>query len=110
VSKKRTRRRFTAEQKAEILKQYLFDKKAISDLCDQYKLQPSMIYQWQRQAQENLAAALESGGGSGKRMSSRERTLEAKVTSLEARLAKKDAVIAEISEEYVALKKSDGSL
>ena len=39
---------------------------------------------------------------------SRERALEAKVEQLEAKLAKKDAVIAEISEEFVKVKKTLG--
>ena len=47
---------------------------------------------------------------SKKESKSRERQLEEKVAALEERLAKKDAVIAEISEEYVHLKKSLGSL
>lgn len=109
MSKKKTRRHFTPEQKADIVKEHLFDKKAISDLCDQYKIQPSVFYQWQRVAQDNLAVALEVGSRRGKRMSSRERSLEKKVAELEARVAKKDAVIAEISEEYVTLKKSAGN-
>jgi transposase len=33
---------------------------------------------------------------------------QARVAALEARLAKKDAVIAEVSEEYLALKKKLG--
>jgi uncharacterized coiled-coil protein SlyX len=41
-------------------------------------------------------------------VSSREQQLEKKVTALEARLVKKDEVIAEISQEYVALKKELG--
>lgn len=41
--------------------------------------------------------------------SNRERELETRVAQLEAKLAKKDAVIAEISEEYVKLKKNLGS-
>jgi uncharacterized coiled-coil protein SlyX len=40
--------------------------------------------------------------------SSRERELEEKVTKLEAKLTRKDSVIAEISAEYVQLKKELG--
>jgi len=45
------------------------------------------------------------GNGSTGRPSSREQELEKKVSALEARLTKKDEVIAEISQEYVSLKK-----
>ncbi len=35
MTKKRNRRKFTAEQKAAILRRYLVDKIAVSDLCDE---------------------------------------------------------------------------
>ena len=104
---KKSRRRFTAEEKAAILRKLMFEKVPMSDLADQTGVQPSVIYGWQRQAQENLERALEKGNGA-KRSTSRERELEAKIQALEARLAKRDNVIAEISEEFVALKKELG--
>ena len=107
ITKKR-RRQFTADQKALILRQMLFERIPISDLADKYDVQPSVLYHWQKQAQENLAAALEPQSA-GKRGTRRERALEAKIEALEAKLAKKDAVIAEISEEFVNLKKSAGN-
>ena len=102
---KRKRRRFTAEQKASILGEHLFEKKPISDVCDAHKLQPSVVYDWQRHAQANLAQALERPGKQG---NSRERELSAEVAQLKAALARKSEGIAEITEEYVALKKSRG--
>ena len=48
AKKKRTRRQFTAEQKAAILRRHLMDKVPVSDLCAEYKLQPSVFYGWQR--------------------------------------------------------------
>lgn len=53
------RRQFTAEEKATILRRHLADKVAVSDLCEEYKIQPSLFYVWQRQAFENLGIALE---------------------------------------------------
>ena len=40
----RARRTFTAEQKAEILRRYIKGKEAVSDLCEEYGLQPSTFY------------------------------------------------------------------
>jgi len=54
-----TRRSFTAEERATILLRHLADKVAVSDLCDEHKIQPSLFYVWQRQLMENMAAALE---------------------------------------------------
>ena len=103
---KRVRRQFSTEQKVAILRRHLVDKVPVSDLCDEYKLQPSVLYQWQRQLFENLAGAFE--GVAGGKVSQRERQLAQKVEHLEARLARKDSVIAEISAEYVQLKKELG--
>ena len=109
MSQKRVRRSYSSEEKAAILRRHLVDKKAVSDICDEYNLQPSVFYAWQRQVLENMAAALETGNGlSRRRQDSREAKLAKKVVSLEAKLAKKDHVIAEISEEYVQLKKELG--
>jgi len=103
---KRTRRQFSTEQKVAILRRHLVDKVPVSNLCDEYKLQPSVLYQWQRQVFDNLAGALE--GAPGTAASQREKQLTEKVQHLEAKLARKDSVIAEISAEYVELKKELG--
>ena len=102
---KRTRRRHSSEQKAALLKRHHLDKVPVSDLCNENKLQPSLFYDWQRQLFANAAGVFE---GSKQGVSSREQELEARVAQLEQKLAKKDAVIAEISEEYVKLKKELG--
>lgn len=103
---KRTRRNFSAEQKAGILRRHLVDKVAVSDLCDELQLQPGQFYAWQTQAFANLAKAVEATPS--RHQAQRETAQEAKIATLEARLAKKDSVIAEISAEYVSLKKELG--
>ena len=105
---KKSRRRFTVDQKADILRRHLFEKVPISDLADEYDLQPSVIYGWQRQLQENMAVALEKANGGSKRPTNQEQRLKAKIELLETKLTKKDSVIAEMSEEFVTLKKSFG--
>jgi hypothetical protein len=39
----RKRRRFTAEDKAPIVRRHLADKVPVSDLCDEYHIQPSLL-------------------------------------------------------------------
>jgi transposase len=102
------RRKYNTEQKVAILRRHLVDKVAVSDLCEEYRIQPSVFYEWQRVVFENLGAALESSGNESAVRQREKRELTSKIDHLESRLAKKDAVIAEISEEYVALKKSLG--
>jgi transposase-like protein len=41
MSSKRSRRSSTSEQKAAILRRHLTDKVPVSDLCDEYNLQPA---------------------------------------------------------------------
>lgn len=99
-----SRRHFTPEQKAQLLRRHLVDKVPVSQLCEEHKLQPSVFYYWLNQLLERAPAALSSP----KPAPSRERELEAKIAILEAKLQKKDSVIAEISAEYVQLKKERG--
>ena len=100
------RRRHTAEQKAELLRQHVAEKKPVSEVCNEAEIQPSLFYTWQR---ELLAGA--HTVFSTRRAPSRENELEAKISRLEARVARKDQIIAEVTEEYVdAPKKTWGSL
>jgi transposase-like protein len=103
---KRQRRQHTTEQKVAILRRHLVDKVPVSDLCNEYKLQPSVFYHWLKQAMANLGAAVEQAAP--KKADQREKQLAAENEQLKAKLAKKDGVIAEISAEYVQLKKELG--
>jgi transposase len=98
------RKHLNGDQKVAILKRYLVDKTLISDLCDEYGIQPSQVYQWQKVLFENGAAAFE-------RINRRvEEAKERKVAALEAKLQQKNEVIAELMQEHVELKKELGEL
>jgi transposase-like protein len=103
----RQRRHFSPDEKATILRRHLADKVPVSDLCDEYHIQPSLFYIWQRQAFENLGAAFQDGRTRRGEDKTAQREQQ-RIAALEAKLAKKDAVIAEVSEEYLALKKKLG--
>jgi len=102
---KRTRRRHTPEQKAALIRQHLVDKKPVSEICDAAQIQPSVFYKWERDLLEAAPSLF-----ANRRTPSREAELEQKIAALEAKLARKDAIIAEVSEEYVKLKKELGEL
>jgi transposase-like protein len=106
-SSKPSRRQYTTEQKVAILREHLVDKVPVSEVCTKHHLQPSVFYQWQRQALENLAAAL-APPAAATGPSKREKELTAEVVQLKAKLTKKDGVIAEIAAEYTQLKKELG--
>jgi transposase-like protein len=104
-SGKRERRHFTAQQKAAIVKAHLVDGAPISDLCDKHQIQVAQFYQWQKLLFENADAAFERKGKKNA-PSAHERKIE----QLQAKLANKNEVIAELMEENVKAKKECGEL
>jgi transposase-like protein len=96
------RKHLNPDQKVAILKRYLVEKTPISDLCDEYGVQPSQVYQWQKVLFENGSAAFERSGHRGDDAKDR------KVAALEAKVQQKNEVIAELMQEHVQLKKAIG--
>ena len=92
-----------AATKAELLRKHHLEKVSVSELCESHDMQPSLFYTWQKQLFTQAERAFE-----GASQPPRERELEQRIAQLEAKLARKDAVIAEISEEYVRLDKEVG--
>jgi transposase-like protein len=99
----RTRRQYSAEEKVRVLKLHLVDRQSISAICDQHHIHPTLFYQWQKTFFENGAAAFDRTPRSrGTELGSR------KIEQLEARLKRKDEVIAAVTEELVRTKKEFG--
>ena len=48
-STERKRRHFSDAQKATVVRRHLGDKVPVSDLADEYQIQPSLIYLWVKQ-------------------------------------------------------------
>jgi len=103
----KSRRQFTAEQKAAIVRRHLADKKPVSDLADEYGVQPSQIHTWVAQVLAQAERAFERGPGRRKAQESQE---QRKITQLEEKLVNKNEVIAELMQEHVQLKKELGEL
>jgi transposase-like protein len=101
---KKIRRKFSPQEKVAILKQHLLEGKSVSDVCDQHGLNPNVFYRWQKEFFENGAAAFEK---TDKRTAQAE---QRRVAELQAKLKKKDSVIAEIMEDLIAEKKGPGAL
>jgi len=100
---RRKQRRFTPEQKVAIIRRHLLEQVPVSDLCDEYDLQPTVVYRWQRQLFEKGAAAFE-------RETDPAAPLKRKVERLEAKIANKNEVIAELMEAQVQAKKELGDV
>ena len=107
-TKSKQKRKFRkTDEKVAILKSHLVDKLPVSEVCERHGVQPSVYYGLQKQLYDNMGMALEV---STKAPDPRVSQLERENAFLKARLAKKDEVIAEVSAEYVALKKALGVL
>ena len=104
---KSNRRHHSPEDKGKALRRHHVDKVAVSDICDEMKIQPSLFYHWQRSLFEN-ADTVFAGAQSRKHLSTREEKLEAEVAALKEKLGRRDEVIAGISEEFVNAKKAIG--
>ena len=50
---KRTRKRFTSQEKVAILRLHLLENTPVSDLCDKHGIRPTMFYRWQKEFFEN---------------------------------------------------------
>jgi len=100
---KNTRRQFKPQDKVRIIRLHLLEQKPVSDVCDEYGLNPTVFYRWQKEFFEHGAAAFERN-----KNDSVDRKLEKEIARLKAKLAHKDEVIAEIAADHVRLKKELG--
>ena len=100
------RRHFEGTEKVAILKKHLVDRVPISNLCDEFELQPTQLYDWLKRFFENGHTAFDNG----RQSRSADNAKDQKIEKLEAKLQRKDSVLAELMEEHVTLKKSLGEL
>ena len=101
---KKKKRRYTAEEKVRILKRHLVDHIAVSDLCDQYSISPTIFYRWQKQFFEKGAVALEPQSRNKRDAKDR------RINELEAKLQNKNEVVSELMEAHLRLKKNLGEI
>ena len=104
MSDKQTRRYFSPDEKAAIVKRHLLEGVPVSNLCDEFDINPTLFYQWQRQLFENAHLAFENG----RKSKAVEDAKDKKIEHLEAKLARKNEVMAELMEAHAELKKSLG--
>jgi len=92
-----TKRRFTAEQKLRILREYLENHVPVSQLAEKNGITPTMIYQWKKQLFEEALPIFNKG---------KSQSAERKIKGLQERLQEKDSLISELVSENVRLKKN----
>lgn len=101
---RKPRKNYTPPEKVAILRRHLIDKVPVSDLCDEYQLQPTLFYAWQKLFFENGASAFVRKNGSA------DQALQNTIAALREKLQRKNEVVAELMEEHIQLKKELGEL
>jgi transposase len=100
----RQRRHFADHEKAAILKRHLLDKVPVSDLCDELDIYPNQFYDWLKKFFENGHLAF----ANGRKAKAVEDAQQAKIQQLEAKLIRKNEVMAELMEALTEEKKRNG--
>jgi transposase len=100
------RRHFADHEKVAILKRHLVEKVPVSDLCDELDIYPNQFYDWLKKFFENGHLAF----ANGRKSKSVEDGQQAKIQKLEAKLVRKNEVMAELMEAHTELKKTLGEL
>ena len=93
------KKRYSPEQKMLILREYLENDVAISTLSERYGVNPNLIYNWKKELFEQGVSIF--SGHKGKH----EGQEKEKILRLETKLRDKDALISEIIEDNIRLKK-----
>jgi len=101
------RKHLSPEQKVSIVRRHLVEKVPISDLCDEFGIHATQVYAWQKQLFENGTLAFERRANSANKRRQEDAATK-KIAQLEAKLQKKNEVVAELLEEHVQLKKELG--
>src|ERR1700722_5837564 len=93
------RRHFNPQEKIAALKRHLLEGVPVSKICDELGIAPTVFYRWQKELFENghHAKAVEDANVE-------------KIQKLEAKLTRKNEVMAELMEAHTQLKKELGKL
>ena len=104
MTDKPSRRHFSPQDKVAIVKRHLLEGVPISTVCDEFQINPTLFYQWQRQLFENAHLAFDNG----RKTKAVDDAKDHKIQQLEAKLVRKNEVMAELMEAHTELKKTLG--
>jgi transposase-like protein len=100
------RRHFTPQDKIAALKRHLLEGVPVSNLCDQLGIAATLFYRWQKELFENGHTLFENG----RKAKAVEDANVEKIQKLEAKLTRKNEVMAELMEALTLEKKRNGDL
>jgi transposase-like protein len=100
------RRHLTPQEKIVALKRHLLENVPVSEICDQLGIAPTLFYRWQKELFENGHSIFENG----RKAKAIEDANVNKIQQLEAKLTRKNEVMAELMEALTEEKKRHGEL
>jgi transposase len=100
------RRHLSPQEKIAALKRHLLEGVPVSTICDELEIAPTLFYRWQKKLFENGHALFENG----RKAKAVEDTKDQKIQKLEAKLQRKNEVMAELMEAHTVLKNELGEL
>jgi len=100
------RRQVPVPEKVAALKRHLLEGTPVSEICDELGIKPTVFYSWQKLLFENAHLAFDNG----RKSKVAEDAKEKKIEQLEAKVQRKNEVLAELMEEHTKLKKDLGEL
>lgn len=93
-----TGKRYTAQQKVEILREHLTNNVPISVLCERYGFSPQVFQIWKKQLFEGALDTFNKPKGKDKE--------SIKIEHLERKLKDRDSLVTELVSENIRLKKN----
>jgi len=100
------RRHLSPQEKIAALKRHLLEGVAVSNICDELGIAPTLFYRWQKELFENGHTVFDNG----RKAKAVEDAKDQKIQQLQAKLARKNEVMAELMEAHTQLKKDLGEL
>ena len=98
------KKRWTVEEKVQVVRRYLKDHVGLADLAEETGSTPGLILQWAKQALEGLDQTF------SKEMHQQRKVLHREIQEKDDRIRKLESVVSELSTENLLLKKSTGDL
>ena len=97
------KKRWTVEEKAQIVRRYLKDHVGLADLAEETGSSPGLIIGWAKQALEGIEQTF------SKEMHQQRKVLHREILEKDDRIRRLEAVVSELSTENLLLKKALGT-
>ena len=102
LSENGKKKRWTVEEKAQIVRRYLKDHVGLADLAEETGSTPGLILGWAKQALEGIEQTF------SREMQQQRKVLHREILEKDDRIRRLESVVSELSTENLLLKKSTG--